>query len=227
MEKGELDLNHKLQRLRKEDQAKGGPGRVDPNFVRLAWQQMLQAVEAIHDERVVHADLKPANFLFVDGALKLIDFGIAKPISEDTTNIYRESQVGTLNYMSPEALASDEDDSIKLGRASDIWSLGCILYQMVFGRTPFAHLKLAQKLNAILNPDHKIEFPDLDPAFDGAVLGTIRRCLERDPTKRPWKDEFYHCAGVDGVAAGGTTPVPPCFRSRDEDPLRESGNSRR
>ena len=74
------------------------------------------AVEAIHNERIVHADLKPANFLFVDGALKLIDFGIAKPISDDTTNIYRESQVGTLNYMSPEALEADDDDAVKLGR---------------------------------------------------------------------------------------------------------------
>jgi serine/threonine-protein kinase TTK/MPS1 len=62
---------------------------------------MLQAVHAIHEERVVHSDLKPANFLFVKGALKLIDFGIAKTIQNDTTNIHREYQVGTINYMSP------------------------------------------------------------------------------------------------------------------------------
>lgn len=49
-------------------------------------------------------DLKPANFLFVNGALKLIDFGIAKAISNDTTNIERDSQVGTVNFMSPEAI---------------------------------------------------------------------------------------------------------------------------
>ncbi|GMF36098.1 unnamed protein product [Phytophthora lilii] len=49
-------------------------------------------------------DLKPANFLFVNGALKLIDFGIAKAISNDTTNIVRDSQIGTVNYMSPEAI---------------------------------------------------------------------------------------------------------------------------
>jgi len=50
-------------------------------------------------------DLKPANFLFVNGALKLIDFGIAKAISNDTTNIERDGQVGTVNFMSPEAIS--------------------------------------------------------------------------------------------------------------------------
>jgi serine/threonine protein kinase len=67
---------------------------------------MLLAVQAIHEQRVVHSDLKPANFLFVKGALKLIDFGIAKAISNDTTNIHREQQVGTLNFMSPEAITA-------------------------------------------------------------------------------------------------------------------------
>ena len=54
---------------------------------------MLEAVNTIHEERVVHSDLKPANFLLVRGSLKLIDFGIAKAISSDTTNIQRDSQV--------------------------------------------------------------------------------------------------------------------------------------
>lgn len=52
----------------------------------------------------MHSDLKPANFLVVEGQLKLIDFGIAKAIQSDTTSIARENQVGTLNYMSPEAI---------------------------------------------------------------------------------------------------------------------------
>lgn len=57
------------------------------------WQQILQAVNTIHEERIVHSDLKPANFLLVKGSLKLIDFGIAKAIMSDTTNIQRDSQV--------------------------------------------------------------------------------------------------------------------------------------
>lgn len=57
-------------------------------------QCLLQAVSGVHDQRIVHSDLKPANFLLVEGQLKLIDFGIAKVICGDTTSIARESQVG-------------------------------------------------------------------------------------------------------------------------------------
>ncbi len=66
---------------------------VEPNMLRMIWQQMLVAVHTIHDARIVHGDLKSANFVFVEGTLKLIDFGIAKAIGNDTTNIVRDSQV--------------------------------------------------------------------------------------------------------------------------------------
>jgi hypothetical protein len=108
MELGEVDLNQVIQQQTlgsAKESNSGDRSALDMNFIRLTWQQMLKAVHSIHEERIIHGDLKPANFLFVRGALKLIDFGIAKAIqSDDTTNIYRESQIGTLNYMSPEAI---------------------------------------------------------------------------------------------------------------------------
>lgn len=64
---------------------------------------MLEAVHVVHLQNVVHTDLKPANFVLVKGRLKLIDFGISKAIASDTTNIGRDQQVGTANYMPPEA----------------------------------------------------------------------------------------------------------------------------
>ncbi|KAI8594769.1 kinase-like domain-containing protein, partial [Dissophora ornata] len=124
---------------------------------------MLEAVQVIHNEKIVHTDLKPANFLLVEGSLKLIDFGIANAIANDTTNIHREGHQGTANYMAPEAIGTNPgaSGSRKLGRASDVWSLGCILYQMVYGKTPFSDIiNIFTKMSAITNPDHRIAFPE-------------------------------------------------------------------
>ncbi|KAH7842406.1 hypothetical protein Vadar_004956 [Vaccinium darrowii] len=87
---GEIDLAHMLsQKWREMD----SNSNIDENWLRFYWQQILLAVNAIHEERIVHSDLKPVNFLLVRGSLKLIDFGIAKAIMSDTTNIQRDSQV--------------------------------------------------------------------------------------------------------------------------------------
>ena len=157
--------------------------------------QMLEAVDTIHEERIVHTDLKPANFLFVNGILKLIDFGIAKAISDDTTNIHRENQVGTLNYISPEALIDTSNSGggksfgkknmdMKIGRSSDIWSMGCILYQMIYGRTPFADLGLVHKLRAIVSDEVQISYPQVPKKYQ-AALEVVKLCLQRDPKLRP------------------------------------------
>jgi serine/threonine-protein kinase TTK/MPS1 len=60
---------------------------------------MLQAVHVIHEEKIVHSDLKPANFVLVRGQLKLIDFGIANAIANDTTNIQRDHQVRSFIFL--------------------------------------------------------------------------------------------------------------------------------
>jgi serine/threonine-protein kinase TTK/MPS1 len=73
-------------------------------FVTDVTEQMLQAVHVIHEEKIVHSDLKPANFVLVRGQLKLIDFGIANAIANDTTNIQRDHQVSLFHACCTESL---------------------------------------------------------------------------------------------------------------------------
>ena len=107
MEYGETDLKSFLSRHQGKDPS------IDMNFVRLLWQQMLESVNTIHQASIIHSDLKPANFLFVRGCLKLIDFGIARSMGPESTSVLRDSQVGTLNYISPEALL-DQGNGIRV-----------------------------------------------------------------------------------------------------------------
>ncbi|KAG9156343.1 hypothetical protein Leryth_009214 [Lithospermum erythrorhizon] len=186
LEYGEIDLAHMLAQKFKE--LDNTDTIIDENWLRFYWQQILSAVNTIHEERIVHSDLKPANFLLVRGSLKLIDFGIAKAIMSDTTNIQRDSQVGTLSYMSPEAfMCNDTDENgkmIKCGRSSDIWSLGCILYQMVYGRTPFAEYKTFwAKYKVITDHNHDIIY---EPLSNPWLLDIMKKCLQWDRNKR-WR----------------------------------------
>ncbi|KAI1415638.1 kinase-like protein [Hypoxylon sp. FL1857] len=204
MEMGELDLNTLLRlRLSPEN------ARFDPVFVRYYWQEMLECLAAVHAHDIVHSDLKPANFVLVQGRLKLIDFGIANAIQTDeTVNVHRETQVGTPNYMSPESLIDSNATGhrigsisnpprpklMKLGKPSDIWSLGCILYQMVYGTPPFGHIaNQMARCHAIINWQYDIEFRD--KGIGGAtvppsLLRTMKRCLARDQHLRPTAEEL-------------------------------------
>lgn len=178
MECGNIDLNSWLKKKKS----------INPWERKSYWKNMLEAVHTIHQHGIVHSDLKPANFLIVDGMLKLIDFGIANQMQPDTTSIVKDSQVGTVNYMAPEAIrdmsSSRENGKIKtkISPRSDVWSLGCILYYMTYGKTPFQHIiNQVSKLHAIIDPSHEIEFPEIS---EKDLRDVLKCCLVRNPKER-------------------------------------------
>ena len=188
MERGETDLQHLLNTLGRN------MGDVKRKYW---WVEMLEVVQEAHSADIIHQDLKPANFLIVEGKLKLIDFGIASHLQSDKTSVIKDTRMGTFSYMSPEAIedmgagsgeggageADDHKPRIKISKKSDVWSLGCILYMLTYGKLPFRGFKDPfKRLMAITNPDYKIPYPD--EGHDALLVDVIQRCLVRDPTKR-------------------------------------------
>jgi len=153
-------------------------------------QQVCDALAAAHRAGIIHRDLKPDNiFLLQDAAQpgtirsKLFDFGVAKLLGEQEKQVGHKtiagSVVGTPFYMSPEqALCQD------VGAASDIYSMGVVMFEMVTGHVPFAAEQLVILLNAILKqpaPPASESRPEVPPFLDRLIL----RCLEKDPGARP------------------------------------------
>jgi serine/threonine-protein kinase TTK/MPS1 len=237
MELGETDFNKMLNEQLKSENAK-----LDVTFTRYYWKEMLACVQAVHQHGIVHSDLKPANFLLVKGQLKLIDFGIANAIQDNTVNVHRENQIGTPNYMSPESLIcqsvvsgpdGDKKD-IKLGKPSDVWSLGCILYQMTYGQPPFAHIQQQmQRIMAIPNPKVEIQFPGTGVGGTVVPFGlikTLRRCLTREASLRPTipellseSDGFLYPVAISPDMLGRVIGNVVGFCRRREDGMKSKG----
>jgi len=181
MELGERNFKEQMK-IYKENR------RLDEHTLKFVWSQMLQCVNVIHKLNIVHADLKPANFVLVNGMIKLIDFGIAAQIVTDENSVYRKGVQGTLNYISPEAVNTrPEGDGYEIPLKSDVWSLGCMLYALVYGEPPFAHIERQEKkLLAILHDPIKFPKQKINPM----LADVLKRCLTRDISERPTVEQL-------------------------------------
>lgn len=154
---------------------------------RLPWQQVIEfgvqiceALEYAHEQGIVHRDLKPANlFLGQDGKLRLGDFGIARD-SDATALTASGSTVGTQAYMAPEQITGKRPISNK----TDLYALGCVLFEMLTGRVPFQGAASMEVLLKHINePPAKIRTEVMDcPVFLEQV---VMQLLEKSPDKRP------------------------------------------
>ncbi|CAM9405754.1 unnamed protein product, partial [Heterosigma akashiwo] len=147
---------------------------------RVIWKYFSQICEAIshmHERRIMHRDLKPANiFLTLNGEVKVGDLGLGRELSEDT--LEARSKVGTPLYMSPEVLRGDGYDF-----KSDVWSVGCLLYELAKLKSPFK--KEGLNLYLLFQNISKGEYPPLPDHFSDDLKDLAYSTLLTDPTQRP------------------------------------------
>ncbi|HEY6476982.1 MAG TPA: serine/threonine-protein kinase, partial [Polyangia bacterium] len=182
---------------------------------------MAEALEAAHAKGIVHRDLKPEN-IFVQAqppdSVKLVDFGIAKLAGDFRAGQVHQTRSGALMgtplYMSPEQCR----DSANLDSRTDLYSLGCVLYEMLIGHPPFTHTNLGDLVVAHMTEtpkDARALNPGVPPALAELVADLLRKnAAERPPGMRAVADRLAAFVGglttvPDAPARGPTTERPP------------------
>ncbi|MGH9816767.1 MAG: protein kinase domain-containing protein, partial [Candidatus Acidiferrales bacterium] len=155
-------------------------------------RQIAESLEYAHDRGIIHRDLKPANIkLTPDGSAKLLDFGLAKALAGDSSSDADVSNsptlsmaatkagiiLGTAAYMPPEQARGKSVD-----RRADIWSFGCVLYEMLTGSRAFVGEDVSETLAAIIRGEPDWTALPLAPRHPIRTL--LRRCLEKDAKRR-------------------------------------------
>ncbi|MHC4707345.1 MAG: protein kinase domain-containing protein, partial [Planctomycetota bacterium] len=145
-------------------------------------QQISEAISAAHEKGVTHRDLKPGNIkIRPDGRVKVLDFGLAKASASEGSSEVTDTQpghiIGTPAYMSPEQARGQPID-----KRSDIWSFGCVLYEMLTGMVLFKGETASDTLANILKTEPNFQpLPESTPANIRVLL---RHCLEKEPHRR-------------------------------------------
>jgi eukaryotic-like serine/threonine-protein kinase len=151
-----------------------------PHVIRIARETAL-GLAAAHGSGLVHRDIKPAN-LWLEapiGRVKVLDFGLAKPVGSESELTRSGAVVGTPSYMSPE-----QAHGLKVDHRTDLFSLGAVLYRLCTGKNPFVGEHVMAVLAAVLT-DEPVPVRDLNPNIPEPLAALIHQLLAKKPEERP------------------------------------------
>jgi WD40 repeat protein len=179
--------------------------------------EIANALDCAHRSGIVHRDLKPGNIMLTKRGAKLMDFGLARAtgpgpvaggLSESPTAsrpLTAEGMIaGTLQYMAPEQLEGKEADA-----RTDLWALGCVLYEMATGKRAFEGKSQASLISAILKETPR-PISELQPLTPLVLERIVKQCLQKDPDERlqSARDLGFDLEGMTGAGAAASTIAP-------------------
>lgn len=174
---------------------------IDPYLAAKVFHHLAKGVAAAHHVNVIHRDLKPTNIMVVGDysltELKITDFGIAKMVEEEIKNANvdeasmqaSQTVVGALPYMSPEAIETPQ----MVGKPTDVWSTGAMMFRLLTGRYPFESGLKAVSLIVAAKTPVATAFVHENPQFAPlakAILEIVFTCLRKNPADRPTADQL-------------------------------------
>lgn len=184
--------------------------------------QMARGLAAAHDRGIIHRDLKPENvFVLSDGRIKILDFGLARQVDTPTSGATQTmtaaiggtdpgTVMGTVGYMAPEQVRAGA-----LDQRTDLFALGCVIYEMLAGQRAFQRDTAAETMTAILRedpPELSSSRANISPAIDRIV----RHCLEKNPIERfqTARDVAFALDSLSGSGSGSGAAVAGVAETR-------------
>ncbi|KAJ8103505.1 kinase-like domain-containing protein [Lipomyces tetrasporus] len=178
-------------------------GTIPEHLVAIYIAQVLQGLVYLHDQGVIHRDIKGANILTTkEGIVKLADFGVATRASDDP------QVVGTPNWMAPEIILLNGATS-----ASDIWSVGCTIIELINAKPPYNDLEQMQALYRIVHDEH----PPFPTGISPQLHDFLMQCFQKEPAHRATARDLLRHAWIryarvpdeSGPAARHSVPPTP------------------